>query len=166
MVGTTKTRFIRLASLAVLATALAGCSSPAAPTLSASDASAKYQPVMDALVETLSSEFAAPTWATDPDKGERILSGGDDEPCGLWLANEVASESLPQAAGDWSAVMDAINPVLEDNGFDKITDTEDMSGPGSAIASTDDAGARILIADLNPTVITLEIHVTDTGCRD
>jgi hypothetical protein len=149
------TRVPLLVGLSVAALALAGCTS--APTLDASAASTEYTPFLDDVVSTLTAEYPEVVWTSEGAESVEPKSGH----CVLWLPDRESTSSLPEAAGDWRAVMDTLNPLLQKHGFSLINDTEDLAGPGSAIASTDGAGARLLIGDLKPMAISLEIPVTD-----
>lgn len=144
-----------IAAVSVAALAFAGCTS--APTLDSSAASTEYTPFLDDVVSTLTTEYPDVVWTSAGAESVEPKSGR----CVLWLPSRESTSSLPEAAGDWNAVMDTLNPLLQKNGFSLINDTEDLAGPGSAIASTDGAGARLLIGDLNPMAISLEIPVTD-----
>jgi hypothetical protein len=149
------TRLSLFAGLGVAALALAGCTS--APTLDSSAASAEYTPFLEEVVSTLTAKFPEVVWTAEGTESVGSKSGA----CVLWLPTQESTTSLPEAAGDWNAVMDTLNPLLQKNGFSLVNDTEELEGPGSAIASTDGAGARLLIGDLNPMAISLEIPVTD-----
>ena len=147
-----------IAAVGVAALALAGCTS--APTLDSGAASAEYTPFLDEVVSTLTAKYPEVVWLSEADESVQRKNDG----CTLWLPTQESTTSLSETAGDWRAVMDTLNPLLEKNDFSLIDDTEKLSGPGSAIASTDGNGARLLIGDLSPTSITLEVPVTDDDC--
>jgi len=157
--GMKRMRRVRLiAAVGVAALALAGCTS--APTLDSSAASTKYSPFLDEVVSTLAAKYPEVEWTSDDENAVQPKGDG----CRLWLPTQTSTTSLLEAAGDWRAVMDTLNPLLEKNEFSLIDDTEELSGPGSAIGTTDGNGARLLIGDLSPTSITLEVPVTDDDC--
>lgn len=147
-----------VAGLSVAALALAGCAG--APTLDSSAASTQYTPFLAEVLNALETKYPEVEWTTGAEQSVQAKSGG----CVLWLPTQESTSSLPEVAGDWNSVMDTLNPLLQENGFSLINDTEELSGPGSAIASTDGSGARLLIGDLKPMAITLEVPVTDTDC--
>jgi len=159
-------RWLAVLAASLLVASLAGCvTAPPAPTIDSTEAKAQYQPAMDDLVEALESAYPTVDWTTDPDHGDRVLFGSSDEPCSLWLADQLA-ESLPDASGGWDNVMTVVNPVLETHGFSAISETDDIAGGFTGISSTDDAGSEFRIVDKAGTNISLEIDVTDTSCKD
>ena len=75
-----------------------------------------------------------------------------------------SDSSLWAEAGGWKAVMDVVNPVLDEHDFDTVSSEDTLDGGWTGISSSDDSGAEIRFMDKDYTEITLTAPVSDGDC--
>jgi len=157
------TRTARLASTLLVTAAavvLSGCTASApTPTMDSTAATERYQPVMTELVAALEQAYPDVVWSDDDET--RVVTDGDG--CTLVVSTQRGEPSLWKSAGDWDAVSDVIDPVLEDKGLDAATEQK-LDGGWTGVASRDDNGAELHISDKTYTLIELSVPVTDSNC--
>lgn len=77
------------------------------------------------------------------------------------------ADGLSAALGDeaaWGPVLDALNPVLDEHGFD-TRDEPSLEGGSLRVTVEDDYGAELSIGDMGHVRI-WGAHVSDTACAD
>lgn len=143
------------------ALATASCSSSPVPT--AAEAGPQYQQLSTDISDTLAAKFPGEPWLP-VDNQQTRLNQNNDGKCFLSIGTLRSQDSLPELAGGWEAVMDAINPVLQDSGFAEIKDTGSIKGGWQGISSTDASGGELRIASKGYTDISVTAEVSDTDC--
>lgn len=128
-----------LALLGLLVLASCGRVEP----LPASDAVAHYDEVADGLTAAIGGEDAEWTFNVRPQ--HVTLEDGDcTYTAGRWDLEEPLEHPGPES-DEWRTRIAAVNPVLEDHGFERIAKPT-QQGAGTLLQSTDEHGATATIS--------------------
>jgi hypothetical protein len=149
---------------------LSACSAEPTPVpsaepkpVSSAEASASYPVVLSEMQATLRSAYPEVAWEeSKTDVGGAAPS--DDGGCLLILPTLRSDSSLWAEAGGWQAIMDVVNPVLEEHDFATVSSEDSIDGGWTGISSSDDHDAEIRFVDKNFTEITLTVPVSDGDC--
>ena len=148
--------------MAVVTTLLSACSAQPKP-VSSEEASVSYPVVLGDVQSALRSAYPDLAWdgsATDAAE----ITADNDGGCVLILPTLRSDSSLWAAAGGWKAVMEVVNPVLDEHDFDTVSSEDTLDGGWTGISSSDDSGAEIRFMDKDYTEITLTAPVSDGDC--
>lgn len=114
----------------------AGCSGP--EPLPAEDARAHYDQVRQDVVAAIGAEDLSLTVREEP------LVGTEDGTCiydpGSWEAD---GEAFTDADSTWQPLVDPVNEVLSEHGFDEVDEFAHTNGQAFGISGTDDHGLRL-----------------------
>ena len=150
-------------SVVLVCTALATASCSSSTTLAAAEAGPRYQQLSTDIGDTLAAKFPGEPWLP-VDNQQTRLSRHSDGKCFLSIGTLRSQDALPDLAGGWEAVMEAVNPVLQDSGFAEIKDTDSIKGGWQGISSTDGSGGELRIFSKDSTDISVTAEVSDTDC--
>jgi hypothetical protein len=132
-----------------------------APPSSVADTSRKYAPVLDEVRKALENEFPGIGWrAGDPYSiGERT-----DGQCSLRLPTLRSEGDIVGASDQFQKVMNAINPVLEPNGFSAVSVLDEGSQGWWSVTSGNNQGARVSIFGRTWVELTFNVPVESESC--
>ena len=125
------------------------------------ESSRKYAPLLDEVRTALEKDFPGIGWrAGDPYSiGERT-----DGQCSLRLPTLRSEGDVVRASEQFQKVMDAINPVLEPNGFSPVSDLDEGSQGWWSVTSGNAQGARVRIFGRTWVDLTLDVPVDSGTC--
>lgn len=161
MVTGTRRKLVAMAALLSAGLALGGCGSEELP--SSAEAGPKFQQLSTDLADALTAAFPDTSWHPVPNQVTR-LTEHDDGTCVLSIGTLRYNGYLPDAAGSWGQVMDTINPVLTDAGFNKMTSEKDIPGGWSAVESSDSSRGEVRLAAKSYTDLNVKAEVSDPDC--
>lgn len=155
---------------ALLLPALSACEQtdprPELPTVTeppsgVADSSRKYEPVLDGIRKALEEEFPGVAWqASEPTD----LNAQRDGECTLFLPTYQSRGDIVGASDQFQKVMDAINPVLEPNGFSPVSVLDEGSEGWWSVTSGNAQGAEVSIFGRTWVELTLDVPVESESC--
>ncbi|UZX05028.1 hypothetical protein F8G81_22345 [Arthrobacter sp. CDRTa11] len=133
------------------------------PPLNVVESSQKYGPVIDDIRRALEDEFPDISWRAGDaySIGERT-----DGQCSLRLPSFRSNGDVVGASDEFQRVMDTINPVLEPNGFSRVSVLDEGSKGWWSVTSGNAQGARVRIFGRTSVDLTLSVPVEAGPCSD
>lgn len=131
------------------------------PPSSVPDSYRKYEPVLDGIRKALEQEFPGVAWQASETTDLNAQSDGE---CTLFLPTYQSDGDIVGASDQFQKVMDAINPVLEPNGFSPVSVLDEGSQGWWSVTSGNDQGARVRIFGRTWVELTLNVPVESESC--
>jgi hypothetical protein len=133
------------------------------PPSSAAESSRKYGPVIAEVRRALEEKLPDIAWrAAEP----AHLSPQPDGECILSLPSYDSDGDIVEASDEFRKVMDAINPVLDPNGFSTVSVLDEGSKGWWAVTSGNSQGAQVGINGRYSVMLTLDVPVNSHSCSD
>lgn len=131
------------------------------PPSNVMESSRKYAPVLDGIRKALEDQFPGIAWqATEP----ADLNAQPDGECTLFLPTYQSDGDVAGASDKFRKVMDAINPVLEPNGFSTVSVLDEGSEGWWSVTSGNAQGAEVSIFGRTWVELTLNVPVESESC--
>lgn len=121
----------------------------------------KYEPVLDEIRKALEEEFPGVAWHASEPADLTAQSNGE---CTLFLPTYQSSGDIVGASNKFQKVMDAINPVLEPNGFSAVSVLDEGSQGWWSVTSGNAQGAEVSIFGRTWVELTLDVPVESESC--
>ena len=131
------------------------------PPSNAAESSRKYAPVIDGIRKALEDEFPGIAWqaAGPADMGPRA-----DGDCMLMLPRYHSDGDIVGVSNEFQKVMEAINPVLEPNGFSAVSVLDEGSNGWWSVTSGNAQGAKVGISGRANVTLRLDVPVDSASC--
>ncbi|MRG59058.1 hypothetical protein GE115_04125 [Agromyces sp. CFH 90414] len=152
-----------LGGVAITASALAGCATPT--PLPADEGSEHLEATMSGVVEALATAYPEAAWSSDGRAPHATAPTGE---CRLYASSQEATPSLIDDAVGWAEIEAVVNPVLEEHGFDELSELDDPKGGWQVRVSRDPHAAELRLSAKPPKApfgITLSAPLDASECE-
>lgn len=127
------------------------------------ESSRKYAPVVDGIRKALEDQFPGIGWtAADPTS----INSQPDGECILFLSDYQSDGNIVSVSDKFQKVMDAINPVLESNGFSTVAVLDEGSEGWWSVTSGNAQDANVRIYGRTWVTLSLRVPVESASCSD
>lgn len=131
------------------------------PPSSIPDSYATYSGLGGELTAALEAKIPSVHWKVDKPTG--ILRQSDGR-CLLFLPQYRSDPGLVAASDRFRAVMDAVNPVLEQRGFTRISGLDEAAEGYWSVSSPNSQGAQVTIAGRSDVALRVSVPVASEMC--
>lgn len=125
------------------------------------ESSRKYSPVIGQIRQALEGQFPGIGWEA---AGPASLNRQDSGECTLFLPAFHSDGNLVKVSEKFRHVMDALNPVLEPNGFSTVAVLDEATDGWWSVTSGNAQGANVTVSGRTDVELSLRVPVDSESC--